>query len=212
MPEHNHTNALKELDWSLQHYCNTGTFREAYMRAYTQTNFYFGVIIAAFGLSMWHDISWLFVFIPFLVFVQLSIVQYNQYNEFLLNVYLCDLENKLTARVKARTQVGSLIRYFGFHDTLFDQTCLVRGKSPGLPFIKPTMLLSAALLVVNWAIIGYSCFQAWGFFRARTGGYAVPILYISLMSLFFILIHYNFVIMPKRIKPILREVLQEACE
>jgi hypothetical protein len=177
------------------------------MKAYTETNFYFGVILAAFGLGIW-KFDWVFICIPFLLFIQHSIIQWNQYHQFLAEVYLKELEKKIQKRISIQDQKLGL-SFYRFYDILFKQGFIIRSKITKIPLIKPTGLLSISIAALNILLLSYSLGRTKIIFDQYFLGPPLQLTYFITVAIIFLLISYNFLSMKTRIKRTLSEIIVE---
>ncbi|MFX0200891.1 MAG: hypothetical protein ACFFCW_32635 [Candidatus Hodarchaeota archaeon] len=202
------------VDVLIEEYKFVSSSRENYMLAFTQTNFYFGLIIATFGFGVW-KFDWLLLLVPFMIIIQYSIVQWNQYHSFLAEVFLPQLESKLNSLVRDNSEVDPKLSFFTFYNVLFHQSMFIRDRKTRVPLIKPTALLSATLSIVNLSIFIY-CLCKGCYLLAQTAfGIYLEIPYVGSCLILFILLVYNFLRQPKSTKPILRNIYLEyvdSCE
>ena len=108
------------LEYLVKQYDIVDKSRSAFEKAYTQTNFYFGLIIATFGVSIW-KLEELVLLVPLMILVQLSIVQWNQYYDFLGEVFLVELEKKINDVSYEIFSEKNCFSYYAFRDSLFHQ-------------------------------------------------------------------------------------------
>lgn len=196
------------LNVLLEEYKVASKSRENYMSAYTQTNFYFGLIVATFGFGVW-KFEWFLVIVPFMIIIQYSIVQWNQYHSFLADVFLSESENKINSVVKNTTAVNPKVGYFTFYNILFEQGMLIRDHKTRTPLIKPTALLSAVLGIVNLSIFVYSLWQSCNLLGEVAFGIYWIIALLCFSSIFSGVLIYNFLRIPKTMKPIMHNILQK---
>lgn len=178
------------------------------MHSYTQTNFYFGLIIAVFGLGI-YKFNWLFIIVPFMIFVQYSIVQFNQYHGFLAEVFLSGLEKKINKLVKANSGVDPNLNFFTYYNFLYHKTYLVRDKEMKFPILKPTMLLAMTLAIVNLFMLIYSSYESYMLLSKLAYGIALNVLFLGLSLFVLLLLMFNFTRMPKKIKPTFHNIYHE---
>ena len=199
------------LDVAMEEYKIASSSREGYMKAYTQTNFYLGLILATFGIGLW-KFAWCFLLVPFMILVQFAIVQWNQYHSFLAEVYLGELESKINKYAKDLTSINPKISYFSFYNVLFFQKSLITDKATKVPMIKPTFLLTASLFLINFGILIYSLMQVYIYLNEFKNGTFLISLYFICLFILLISTIYNFMCMPEKIKRILRNILIENCQ
>lgn len=189
----------------LAEYTDLGASRLQYMSAYLQTNFYFGILIVVIGGSLAYNRLETLLIAPLIVFIQMSIVQWNQYNGFLTDEYLRRLEQRI------RDYVGIIddgVIYYGFARSLFYSTMFLRKRGSPFVFIKPTALLSLNLGIFNVLVILFCVLHGRLDFIHMFGVLAY-IGYTSTLLLLFVLLVYNFLMLPKNISPIINEYLEE---
>lgn len=199
------SNALTTI---LNEYNIVSNSRERYMKSYTETNFYFGLIVVSLTIGIW-KFDWIFLILPFMVIIQYSIVQWNQYHQFLAEIYLSKLEEKINSLVLSPNQNDVNINYYSFYNHLFTNSILYKDQRGILPLIKPTAILSLTLLIVNLTIFVFSVQQ--GFQLLKDISYFPFSDYLFLFTCYFIfaLLLYNFIRMPKSMKPTLINIFNE---
>jgi hypothetical protein len=196
------------LDVLLEEYKIASESRENYMSAYTQTNFYFGLIVATFGFGAW-KFQWILVIVPFMIIIQYSIVQWNQYHSFLAEVFLSSLEDKINSTVKNNTGIDPKIGYFKYYNTLFKQSIFLKDDKTRLPLIKPTALLSTVLAIVNLCLFVYSIWKGCNLLAKVSYGIYLKNTFLCSCLVLFVILVYNFLRIPKSMKPILHNILQK---
>ncbi len=196
------------LNILIEEYKIVSISREKYMNAYTQTNFYFGLIVATFGFGVW-KLEWFFLIVPFMIIIQYSIVQWNQYHSFLAEVFLSELERKINSIVRDKTRVDPKLGFFTFYNLLFDQGMFIKDHKRKVPLIKPTALLSASLAIVNLFIFVFCLWKGCGLLANMPFGKYLKIPFLSSCLILFVLLIFNFLRIPKTMKPMLRSIYQE---
>ncbi len=189
----------------IEEYRIVSGIREGYMHAYTRTNFYLGMLLVALWAGIYGKVEESFLIIPFLLLIQCSIVQWNQYHHFLTEEYLIELENRINALLGQSGENG--LHYYNYYKTLFDQTFLVKDKKTILPLIKPTAFLSVFLSLFNLSILIYSMVKAYVFLRSIVGAWA-GLSFVALVGALSFLLFYNFLLLPKNIRPLLCRILK----
>lgn len=188
----------------LMEYNDLGAIRRQYMAAYLQTNFYFGILIVVIGGSLAYNQHWTLLIAPLIVFIQMSIVQWNQYHHFLTEEYLCRLERRI------RDYVGLVdegVLYHGFYRSLFYSTTYLRKYGSPLVVIKPTALLAINLAIFNVLIILFCVWYGRSDFIEMFGTWAYNG-YTAILLVLFVLLVYNFLMLPKNIRRIIDEYLE----
>jgi hypothetical protein len=194
------------IDALIEEYKIVSRNRDNHMKAYTQTNFYFGLIVATLGLAVLTNEGF-FLILPYMIVIQYSIVQWNQYHTFLAEVFLEELEHKINKKIEKMEKISPGLNYFKYYNLLFDQKALIKDHIIKIPLIKPTALLSATLAVVNICLVIYSVSRGLDFLDHLPVTGILPFFYLLSISVLLCLVIYNFMRMPQKIKPILRNVL-----
>jgi hypothetical protein len=194
--------ALKTI---ADHYHNISTNREYYMRSYTQTNFYFGLILGALALGFW-KFDKFFLIVPFIIVIQYSIVQWNQYHQFLSDIYLEKLEDKINKMFEENTDKSSNINFYTFYNELFGRSVLLKCHNTSFPLIKPTAILSTILVIVNLSIFVYSLCQGYTLLDKSLLKYV----FLVVPTLMLVLLLINFALLPKNIKPLLESIYDDS--
>jgi hypothetical protein len=188
----------------LTEYENLAIARRERMASYTQTNFYFGVLLVIVGAAVIYDATVALVVVPLVVLIQMSIVQWNQYHHFLTEEYLRRLEREIRA-YSGLQQEGMF--FYSYYGRLFAQSTLLTASEATLGFFKPTALLSAFLAIFNFGLVAFSVISSQSFITeyCGEGGFQG---YLAVVVGLFLLLIYNFVAMPKMLKDLLRAELE----
>jgi hypothetical protein len=189
------------LNVLLNNYSCIMNIRENCMKNWSNTNIYFGFILVLVTISSF-KYEFIFLFIPFLIITQFAIILFTQYHQFVAEVYLSELENKINDLDNKHK-----INYFIYYNHLFNINIL-KNKKGIIPFIKPTAILFINLSIIYVGIFIYSTFKGTLFLEeVITVKYGVLIVYAFpiVSASLFILTIIEFVYMPKYIKPLLRE-------
>ncbi len=192
---------LAILSLEYQYLCD---IRHQHIGAYVQTNFYFGVLLIVIGGAITMEQEWALLAAPLIVFIQMSIIQWNQYHHFLTEEYLNRLENYMRHHCKADS---SVFIYHGFYRHLFFSTTYLKSDKSTCPIIKPTALLTIAIGLFNIAVLILCVLHGRPDFVSKFGDTAY-IIYLGIISIFASLLLYNFILMPKKLRPALQSYLE----
>jgi len=195
-------NKLSIMMLEYQYLCN---IRHQHMGAYVQTNFYFGVLLVVIAGAISTKQEWALLTAPLIIFIQMSLIQWNQYHHFLTEEYLIRLEDNIRDHSNANS---SSFIYHGFYRNLFFNTTYLKSDKSIFPIIKPTTLLTIGIGIFNiTALIFCICYGRSDFIN-EFGEMSFNI-YIYMVLIFTTLLLYNFIMLPKKIRPILQSYLDE---
>ena len=194
-----------QLSILMLEYQNLSNIRHQHMGAYVQTSFYFGVLLVVIGGAISTNREWALLVAPLIIFIQMSLIQWNQYHHILTEEYLISLEDIIRQHTNANS---SSFIYHGFYKSLFLNTTYLKRKKDLLPIIKPTALLSIGIAIFNIPALIFCIYYGRSDFICEFGEMFFDIYKYTIGLLIFILL-YNFIMIPKRIRQILQSYLEK---
>jgi hypothetical protein len=187
----------------LGQYNNVHDIREACIRNYAKSNFFFGFTLAVFALAEHFNIDYIFLFIPFVIIAQNSIVLYNQYHQFMAEVYLEELEKKLT-----KDYGIDEIRFYSFYNRLFKLHAFKTGQLLLPAVIKPTAILMVALFIIYTGLFITCVIKSREYIQSFANYQALSLTYLIITCSLYATVLIGYLQMPKTMKIVLKKKLE----